>query len=59
MGLDGEPGGLLDELHADGCTGKEFNTCEPVAFEGTVSVVLMVWCGDCSAAAYRLVPPPA
>jgi hypothetical protein len=56
MTITGSNRGLLDGLHASGCSGKEYSTCRPVATEDpTLTVVLMVWCGDCGAAEWDVV----
>lgn len=54
-------GGLLYQLHADGCDGREFSTCRPVVMDDpddvgqTIEVVIMAWCEDCGAADWEVV----
>lgn len=60
MALDGSHEGLLDGRHAPGCDGQEYSACRPVMKDDPrrspeIVVVLMVWCGDCSAADYEVV----
>lgn len=50
-----EIGGLLYDLHADGCDGTEYSTCRPVVVPERdggyrIEAVFMAWCGDCGAA---------
>jgi hypothetical protein len=61
------PGGLLYDLHADGCDGTVYTACRPVVvpdqeggyhdFEraATIEVVLMAWCAECHAAEWEVV----
>lgn len=61
MSRPGHRRGLLDDLHADGCQGNEFTTCEPVVRDDPedqgdrVTVVVMEWCGNCGAADWEVV----
>lgn len=54
-------GGLLHDLHADGCDGREFSTCRPVTLpdergqSARIEVVLMAWCEECNAAEWEVV----
>jgi hypothetical protein len=56
-------GGLLYDLHADGCDGEERSTCQPVVVpepqpsEQThrIEVVMMAWCPECHAAEWEVV----
>lgn len=62
MALHGSHHGLLDEKHATGCdNGTEYSAMRPVVVDDpehpgeTIVVMLMEWCGDCSAADYEIV----
>jgi hypothetical protein len=60
-------GGLLYDLHANGCDGTEYSACRPVVVpdkEGghadfdrasTIEVVMMAWCSECHAAEWEVV----
>jgi len=56
-------GGLLRQLHADGCNGREFSTCRPVVVpieepserSHRLEVVYMAWCEECGAADWEVV----
>jgi len=63
-------GGLLYDLHADGCDGTEYSACRPVVVPaggreepsyhgpergGEIVVVLMAWCSECHAAEWEVV----
>jgi len=55
--------GLLRDLHANGCEGRdsEFSKCAPVVLDDpedagqTIEVVVMEWCGSCGAADWEVV----
>lgn len=51
---EGAHTGLLDGLHASGCTGQEYSACRavPNGDKGFL-VVFMTWCGDCGAADFE------
>jgi hypothetical protein len=61
-------GGLLYDLHAEGCEGEERATCQPVVVPdhdqptyhdhdrgARIEVVMMAWCTDCHAAEWEVV----
>lgn len=64
-------GGLLYDLHADGCDGTEYSACRPVVVPAggreepsywdaadrgaQIEVVFMAWCSDCGAAEWEVV----
>lgn len=71
MGLKGSTHGLLDGRHAHACEGTEYVACRPVVVPAgydqeptylgqdggaEIVVVLMVWCGECNAADWEVVP---
>lgn len=63
--IQGHHLGLLDELHATGCDGKEYSTCEVVPNmqlyyehdpdETPFFVLYLEWCGECGAADFDFV----
>lgn len=65
MSLQGSHRGLLDELHVQGCDGREFATCRPVPNlyqlvtkgpdETPFWVICMEWCAECGAADWEYV----
>jgi hypothetical protein len=64
-------GGLLYDLHADGCDGTEYTACRPVVVPAgahkeptyadhsdrgaRIEVVMMAWCPECHAAEWEVV----
>jgi hypothetical protein len=63
-------GGLLGELHAQGCDGNEYSACRPVVVPAgageeptylgrdrgaQIVVVFLAWCCDCGAADWEAV----
>lgn len=70
MGRSGStmPGGLLYDLHANGCDGTEYSACRPVVVPSDepvyhdhsdrgaeIEVVMMAWCAECHAAEWEVV----
>lgn len=55
MPRPGSYSSLMDELHAQGCNGKEFTKMTAVPTTPPDFVVIwMCWCGECGAADYEV-----